>query len=617
MSSSTAQSNNEAETSAEMLERYREKLKQMISTTEANLQHWKKYDADYLKLANFMQDAVKTTTKPVKVPFGPFAFVPGHLVHTNEVTVLLGDNWFAERSVAEAVDMVGRRREYTAQQMRQQEETLKDLNARAKAAGLGLSGDLSDLQLESSMVDEDGDEVNEEGLKFVDIREDYDESGVNAKPAAPSKPSAKDVSPPAVPAAKLGEFEQKLFAKIAELEERELLGDEADSDDEDSEEEEEEDLEADSDGEMRFETMDDDDDDYNDFPVNSALRLKSSRKPKAHSKQVRFSDKHLGPTSSTSLSTAGNSSTTASDIYQEMSVHPATPTLRPAAPLIQEINSKDQQPKALAAPHRPSHAHNPSLSDVVVEHSDVESVDDSETDDFMFGRELQSEYHQRRTLMLQADTIVPKTPEEEYMAQEEVNQQRDENMSRFRAARLASRTAIAQHVELLPRPKLYSSSLQTNTVKSAPPPATISESSAHRPEVPKKSLKAVPTGSPGPRVSRFKAERMAAAPSSSFATEASSSFAPELPDEDAEEERHAVRVVRTRAPPVVRRAAPKAPPVVGSAAQVLPPAAAVTPRPQAPDIGSNQQAPVHVSEVQQSAPPKKMSRFKAQRLGLE
>ncbi|KAI8590055.1 hypothetical protein BDZ88DRAFT_118405 [Geranomyces variabilis] len=616
MSSSTTQSKSEAEASAEMLERYRDKLKQMISTTDANLQHWKKYDADYLKLAAFMQDAVKTTTKPIKVPFGPFAFVPGHLVHTNEVTVLLGDNWFAERSVAEAVEMVGRRREYTAQQMKHQEETLKDLNARAKAAGLGLSGDLGNLQLESSMVDEDGDEVNEEGLKFVDIREEYEDPGVDAKPAASSKPPAKAESAPAVPAAKLGEFEQKLFAKIAELEERELLGDEGDSDDEDSEDEEEEDLEADSDGEMRFETMDDDDDDYNDYPANSALRLKSSRKPKAHSKQVRFSEKHLGPTSSGLLPAAGTSAKSDSDIYKEMSVHAATPTIRPAGPLVQEINSEDEQPKALAAPHRPSHAFNPSLSDVVVEHSDVESVDDSETDDFMFGRELQSEYHRKRTLMLQAETIVPKTPEEEYMAQEEVNQQRDENMSRFRAARLASRNAIAEHVELLPRPQVGGPSIQANTVKSIPPPAAIAESSVHRPEVPKKNLKAVPIGSPGPRVSRFKAERMASAPGSSIAADLPSSNAPEMPDEEAEEERHAVKVVRTRAPPVVGRAAPRAPPVVGPVSQVPPPAVAGTRQQQVPDSVSTK-APVQAPEVQQSEPPKKMSRFKAQRLGLE
>ncbi|XP_076040181.1 unconventional prefoldin RPB5 interactor isoform X2 [Oratosquilla oratoria] len=43
------------------------------------------------------------------VPIGKRAFMPGHLVHTNEVLVLLGDNWFAERSAKQAVEIVGRR----------------------------------------------------------------------------------------------------------------------------------------------------------------------------------------------------------------------------------------------------------------------------------------------------------------------------------------------------------------------------------------------------------------------------------------------------------------------------------------------------------------------------
>ncbi|XP_021570919.1 unconventional prefoldin RPB5 interactor 1 isoform X2 [Carlito syrichta] len=46
------------------------------------------------------------------VPFGPFAFMPGKLVHTNEVTVLLGDNWFAKCSAKQAVGLVEHRKEH-------------------------------------------------------------------------------------------------------------------------------------------------------------------------------------------------------------------------------------------------------------------------------------------------------------------------------------------------------------------------------------------------------------------------------------------------------------------------------------------------------------------------
>lgn len=43
------------------------------------------------------------------VPFGPLAFMPGKLVHTNEILVLLGDNWFAERSAKQACEIIDRR----------------------------------------------------------------------------------------------------------------------------------------------------------------------------------------------------------------------------------------------------------------------------------------------------------------------------------------------------------------------------------------------------------------------------------------------------------------------------------------------------------------------------
>ncbi|XP_022248657.1 unconventional prefoldin RPB5 interactor 1-like isoform X2 [Limulus polyphemus] len=49
-------------------------------------------------------------TSPSKsVPFGPQAFIPGSLVHTNQIKVLLGDNWFVERSAKQASEIAGRR----------------------------------------------------------------------------------------------------------------------------------------------------------------------------------------------------------------------------------------------------------------------------------------------------------------------------------------------------------------------------------------------------------------------------------------------------------------------------------------------------------------------------
>jgi len=45
------------------------------------------------------------------VPFGSLAFMPGKLIHTNEILVLLGDNWFAERSASQAIEIIKRRQQ--------------------------------------------------------------------------------------------------------------------------------------------------------------------------------------------------------------------------------------------------------------------------------------------------------------------------------------------------------------------------------------------------------------------------------------------------------------------------------------------------------------------------
>ena len=41
---------------------------------------------------------------------GRFAYMPGQIYHTNEILVLLGDNWFAKRTAQKAVGVAERRR---------------------------------------------------------------------------------------------------------------------------------------------------------------------------------------------------------------------------------------------------------------------------------------------------------------------------------------------------------------------------------------------------------------------------------------------------------------------------------------------------------------------------
>ncbi|KAG7176633.1 Unconventional prefoldin RPB5 interactor-like [Homarus americanus] len=95
--------------------------KERLRIIEEELTKLQKFQKDYEQLLKRLQTLPDKTTHEasarnsplqtvnVMVPFGKLAFMPGHLVHTNEILVLLGDNWFADRSAKQASDIVRRR----------------------------------------------------------------------------------------------------------------------------------------------------------------------------------------------------------------------------------------------------------------------------------------------------------------------------------------------------------------------------------------------------------------------------------------------------------------------------------------------------------------------------
>lgn len=68
-----------------------------------------KIKEDYLKLKTKLTTLPDVTTEDAMVPIGTVAFFPGHLIHTNELMVLLGDNWFVERSAKQSIEIIERR----------------------------------------------------------------------------------------------------------------------------------------------------------------------------------------------------------------------------------------------------------------------------------------------------------------------------------------------------------------------------------------------------------------------------------------------------------------------------------------------------------------------------
>jgi len=78
-------------------------------TVEENCDKLNKFITDYEAVKSSLMSLSEKCKHPVMVPFGNVAFMSGSLVHTNDVLVLLGDNWFVEQSAKQTVDILNRR----------------------------------------------------------------------------------------------------------------------------------------------------------------------------------------------------------------------------------------------------------------------------------------------------------------------------------------------------------------------------------------------------------------------------------------------------------------------------------------------------------------------------
>ncbi|XP_023374126.1 unconventional prefoldin RPB5 interactor 1 isoform X2 [Otolemur garnettii] len=187
---------------------------QVVTNCQEKIQHWKKVDNDYTALQEKLSTLPDKLSYNVMVPFGPFAFMPGKLVHTNEVTVLLGDNWFAKCSAKQAAGLVEHRKEHVRKTIDDLKKVMKNFESRVEFT--------EDLQ---KMSDAAGD--------IVDIREEIkNDFEFKAKHRIAHKPHSKpktsdifeaDFANDGKPKDWLADKE--LWARLEELErQEELLG---------------------------------------------------------------------------------------------------------------------------------------------------------------------------------------------------------------------------------------------------------------------------------------------------------------------------------------------------------------------------------------------------------
>ncbi|ODQ51206.1 hypothetical protein SAICODRAFT_9203 [Saitoella complicata NRRL Y-17804] len=152
---------------------YRARLEDQLRSLRDSLDQWRNYKKEYAALQEKISDLPKKTTRDIRVPFGKFASIPGTLIHTNEITVLLGENWFVERSAHEAAEIIGRRIEYVEETVKKVEGEMEGVRERLGAF----------QELERQTV---GD-VNEVGEPIVEITEELDDEGNVVKASTSGK----------------------------------------------------------------------------------------------------------------------------------------------------------------------------------------------------------------------------------------------------------------------------------------------------------------------------------------------------------------------------------------------------------------------------------------------
>ncbi|XP_054496664.2 unconventional prefoldin RPB5 interactor 1 [Agelaius phoeniceus] len=236
--------------------RLRREHEKVVTGCQEKIQHWKKVESDYEALQERLQTLPDKLSYDVMVPFGPLAFMPGKLVHTNEITVLLGDNWFSKCSAKQAIELVEHRKKHVRKALDDLQKVMKNFESRAEFT--------EDLQKMSDAAGE-----------YVDIREEIEDDSIETKGKyrtahkPHSKPKVSNVFEVDFPAngsdtKPMGRFqsEEELWARLEELErQEEMLGEldrmpdavEINGEDATSSEDEKEDKDTDVNGTCRAE----------------------------------------------------------------------------------------------------------------------------------------------------------------------------------------------------------------------------------------------------------------------------------------------------------------------------------------------------------------------------
>ncbi|XP_005103795.1 unconventional prefoldin RPB5 interactor [Aplysia californica] len=213
------------------LNRLKEEQQKAIYETKERIKQCESFKSDYKALQNRLKTLPDSVNHDIMVPFGKLAFMPGKIVHTNEVMVLLGDNWFAERSAKQAAEIAGRR-------MKELDKKVKELNdqMRLLEPRLGFTSDLQTELQGKEDVREIREEFDEEQERLWNDR--HRESVKRQKEQERLKAAATGTTPMAQKVEGSSLSDEQLWARLDQLERQEAERAEMDSDEWKEEEEE-------------------------------------------------------------------------------------------------------------------------------------------------------------------------------------------------------------------------------------------------------------------------------------------------------------------------------------------------------------------------------------------
>ncbi|KAG7522359.1 hypothetical protein JOB18_020507 [Solea senegalensis] len=146
--------------------RLREEHEKVVKDCESRILHWKKVSGDYEALNDRLKTLPDQLSYDIMVPFGSLAFMPGKLVHTNELTVLLGDNWFARCSAKQAQKLVDHRMKHVKHELDDLSKTMKNFEAR-----VGLVKDLETISANKGDCVDIREEVRNNGTSVTKGRQ--------------------------------------------------------------------------------------------------------------------------------------------------------------------------------------------------------------------------------------------------------------------------------------------------------------------------------------------------------------------------------------------------------------------------------------------------------------